>query len=78
MARPGGPELTPGEWRVLALVARGARNGEIAAALGITLGTVSARMTIIYQHLGLTERADKRALAARWYLASRGEPRAGV
>ncbi|MFC4456345.1 ATP-binding protein [Deinococcus sonorensis] len=49
-------DLTARETEVLALVARGDTNGQIAAALGITLPTVNAHLRTIFSKLGVASR----------------------
>ncbi len=60
--------LSPRQGEVLALVARGATNKEIAAALGISSQTVKNYLTCLMQALGVQSRA---ALACLYY---GGEP----
>jgi DNA-binding NarL/FixJ family response regulator len=60
--------LPPRQGEVLALVARGATNKEIAAALGISSQTVKGHLTCLMQSLGVQSRA---ALACLYY---GGEP----
>jgi DNA-binding NarL/FixJ family response regulator len=56
--------LTPTELRILGMVGRGARNGEIAAALGISEKTVRNRLTSVLAAIGATDRVQA-ALTAR-------------
>ncbi|MCJ1707208.1 LuxR family transcriptional regulator [Microbacterium sp. VKM Ac-2923] len=62
--RPGdrGRSLTPQERDVVALVGRGLRNREIAAALFISLRTVELRLTGVYRKLGVSSRVHLVAL----------------
>jgi len=60
--------LPPRQGEVLALVARGATNKEIAAALGISSHTVKCHLTCLMQSLGVQSRAT---LACLYY---GGEP----
>ncbi len=50
--------LSPNEQDIVALVERGLRNREIAAALYISLRTVELRLTGIYRKLGITSRVQ--------------------
>lgn len=50
--------LSPNEQEIVALVERGLRNREIAAALYISLRTVELRLTGIYRKLGITSRVQ--------------------
>jgi DNA-binding NarL/FixJ family response regulator len=61
------PRLRPSEWRVLARLARGETNAEIAAALGITTATVSAHVSSIFRALAIGGAGNRRAAAGRWY-----------
>jgi len=61
-------DLPPRQSEVLALVARGAANKEIATALGISSHTVITHVTRLMQSLGVQSRA---ALACLYY---GGEP----
>lgn len=58
--------LSPRHWEVLALVAQGLANKEIAAELGIGVETVKGHLRTILRRLGL----PNRAAAARWYADS--------
>ena len=70
-ARPGaapadsGPPLTDREREVLAGVARGERNKEIAFRLGITERTVKAHLSSIFNKFGVDSRAAAIAVAAQ-------------
>jgi DNA-binding NarL/FixJ family response regulator len=55
---PGGPTLSPRELEVLARLAHGMSNAEIAGALGIAEGTVKRHLTNIYTKLGARSRMD--------------------
>jgi DNA-binding NarL/FixJ family response regulator len=54
--RASGPTLTMRECQVLELLARGMRNKEIAASLGITPDTAGAHMKSIYTKLNVHDR----------------------
>jgi DNA-binding NarL/FixJ family response regulator len=61
-----GRELSAREREVLALVATGLANKQIARRLEITERTVKAHLTSIFQHLGVTDRTQ----AALWAKAN--------
>ncbi len=64
--RPVGTEqLSEREREVLALLAQGAANKEIAARLSIAERTVKAHLASIYNKLGVDSRAAAIAVAAR-------------
>lgn len=50
--------LTPAQRRVLALIADGRTNGEIAERLGLTMGTVKNVVSEVYARLGVRDRVD--------------------
>lgn len=62
-----GRELTDREADVVALVARGRRNDEVAAELGLATKTVEAHLTRVYRKLGVRSRTElvARVAAAR-------------
>ncbi|MEU8197968.1 AAA family ATPase [Microbispora amethystogenes] len=61
---PHGARLTPGEWRVARLAARGRTNRQIAQELNVTPKTVETHLGNIYRKLGVRNRtAMARALA---------------
>ena len=68
---PPFPELTPRERDVLAAMARGRRNGAIAAELGLAAKTVGNHVSAIITKLGVESRGDA-AAAAR--AAGLGDP----
>jgi NarL family two-component system response regulator YdfI len=61
----GTTELSPRETEVLAAVARGERNKEIAYHLGISERTVKAHLTSVYNKLGVDSRAAAVAVASQ-------------
>jgi DNA-binding CsgD family transcriptional regulator len=54
----GASELTPRQYEVASLVARGATNAEIASALGISMNTVKKLLKDVFQRLDLTSRTE--------------------
>jgi len=63
--------LSPCEHRVALLVARGMRNHEVAAGLGLSVNTVRAHLREIFYKLGVTHRGQIQQRLAK------GEPPAG-
>jgi len=59
------PSLTPRELDVLRLLAAGDENKEIAAALGISPGTVKTHVISIFEKLGVNDRKAAAALALK-------------
>lgn len=57
-ARAPNSELSRREHEVLALIAQGRNNKEIASALGITEGTVKCHVTMILSRLGVSDRTQ--------------------
>jgi DNA-binding NarL/FixJ family response regulator len=55
---PQDAQLTERESQVLGLIARGLRNAEVAADLGIAESTVAGYIKIIYRKLGIGSRAE--------------------
>ncbi len=66
--------LTQRELEVLALVAQGKSNSEIAAALFITTKTVKYHLTTIFSKLGVKNRTEAAALALGKRLVTNGQP----
>jgi len=58
-----GEALTAREAEVLALVARGSANKEIAAALGLSVHTVERHLTNLYPKIGCRSRTEAAAFA---------------
>lgn len=63
--------LTAREAEVLALIARGLRNAEAAADLGLAESTVAGYIKAIYRKLGISSRAEAAWHAARLGLGER-------
>lgn len=59
--------LTQRETEVLALIARGLRNGEVAQTLGLSDNTVAGYIKAIYRKLGISSRAE-----ASWHASQMG------
>jgi DNA-binding NarL/FixJ family response regulator len=59
--------LTQREQQTLSLIARGLRNAEVAAQLGIADSTVASHIKSIYRKLGITSRAE-----AAWHASRLG------
>jgi|GEM_PF-6279694 len=59
------PGLTPAETEILALVARGKTNDEIAAARGSHPGTVRIQLTAIFRKLQVRNRSEATLVALR-------------
>lgn len=56
--RAGFPELTPREREVLAAIASGASNAEIAASFFISVATVKSHVNALFAKLGASSRAE--------------------
>jgi len=67
MGTPARPQLTPTRWAILALLAEGASNEEIAASLGLTLTAVKNQLTAIYRRLPLGDGGNQRVRTVLWY-----------
>jgi DNA-binding NarL/FixJ family response regulator len=61
----GSTELTPREREILALVAQGRTNGEVARQLFISTKTVSVHVSNILAKLGVTSRTEAATTAHR-------------
>jgi len=59
------PMLTAREREVLKHLANGLENDEIAAKLGIALGTIKANLRMAYVKIGAANRAHAAAIAVR-------------
>lgn len=68
MTQPECPTLTLLQWRILAEVASGADDREIAARLLTSPSSIRHRLRVIYPLLPLGDALDPRAAAAAWYL----------
>lgn len=66
--------LTPRETEVLALIARGLRNAEVAVELGLAESTVAGYIKDIYRKLGISSRAEASWHATRMGLRAPAEP----
>ncbi len=64
-ASPAGPALSAQEGRIMALVAQGKTNKEIAVILGLSDKTVRNYLSGVFQKLNVTRRAQAVALFAR-------------
>lgn len=67
-------QLTERELEVLALIARGLRNAEVAADLGLAESTVAGYIKAVYRKLGISSRAEATWHAARMGLGTRDIP----
>jgi DNA-binding NarL/FixJ family response regulator len=61
------PDLTERETEVLTLIARGMRNAEVAAELGLAETTVAGYIKSVYRKLGISSRAE-----AAWHATRMG------
>jgi DNA-binding NarL/FixJ family response regulator len=69
--------LTPQQYRVLMLLARGHSNRAIAKDIDVVVATVKAHVTVILRKLGL-ERRTQAALLAQRLLATEADSRLGL
>ncbi|MDP0491973.1 MAG: response regulator transcription factor [Verrucomicrobiota bacterium JB023] len=67
-ARPEDSGLTPREVEILALIARGYRNKDVAENLAITEHTVASHIKSIYQKLAISSRAEASFYATKFGL----------
>lgn len=65
---PNAPELSKRESEVMALLADGASNKEIAASLSVSVNTAKFHVRSILDKLGAESRTEAVVLAARWGL----------
>lgn len=63
---PSAVQLTGREWQVLDMLGDGRSNKAIAQGLGITVRTVKAHLTRVYQELGVTDRTQAILWALRY------------
>jgi DNA-binding NarL/FixJ family response regulator len=66
-------QLTPREYQIAILVARGLSNRELARQLGISTGTVKLHMHQIIRKLGVKSRFEAMTMILR-EAAARGDP----
>src|SRR6266851_2435686 len=72
-------QLTPQQWRVLALMVQGDQNKQIAYKLGVGEATVKAHVTVILRKLGVRSRTQaERRLAVSGHQRSRNRASPGV
>jgi DNA-binding NarL/FixJ family response regulator len=60
-------DLTPRQRQIVALVARGRNDREIAAKLGISDGAVKSHVCLARGRIGLGEGGSPRVMLAIWY-----------
>ena len=61
----GWPSLTERELDVVRLVARGWRNADVAAALGLSVATVKTHLNHVFGKLGVATRAELAVVATQ-------------
>lgn len=74
---PGHATLTEREREVLALLARGLSNSQIASELCVSTDTVKTHVRKVFSKLDVSNRTQAALLAAREGLTPRGEPSSG-
>ena len=67
------PELTPRQGEILALIARGRSNKEIAYALGIRERTVKFHVASLFEKLGTSSRTEALVVALKMGVVQIGE-----
>ncbi|MDX1822858.1 MAG: response regulator transcription factor [Paracoccaceae bacterium] len=70
-------QLTERETEVLALIARGLRNAEVAETLGLAQTTVASYIKSVYRKLGISSRAEASWHATRLGLTQKDDHRNG-
>jgi len=75
MGESARPKLTPTQWLVLARLAEGKSDQQIAAGLVTSPQTVRTQLAQIYRVLPLGDAGNSRVAAAVWYVRHRGEYR---
>lgn len=69
-----GPRLSPRQRELIALIARGASNKQIARTLGITEGTVKQHLSTLYKKLGVNSRTKAIVRATELFGLRAGHP----
>ena len=72
---PSYEPLTRRERDIVRHVARGMRNAEVGARLGVTEGTVKTHLNNVFQKLGIRDRVELTLYAVRTGLISASDPR---
>ena len=62
---PPAPELSPRQSEILASIARGLSNDDIAQLLGISTSAVKQRLTVLFAKLGAANRTEAAAIALK-------------
>jgi DNA-binding NarL/FixJ family response regulator len=71
---PAAVTMSPQQWKILALLAQGSPNKDIARKLGVAFSTVKNQLTIIFQKLDVSNRTQA-AMAARALMNRAGKAR---